>query len=71
MACDDATTTSDALLAAVQGPLKVASDAGSVEQHALSDLIKADQYTRAKCASTGRRRGLRFNRLTPDGTVQD
>lgn len=71
MACDDATAASDALNAAIQGPAKVSSDAGSVEQHPLSELIRADQYMASKCAASKRRRGLRFTRLIPDGAVQD
>lgn len=70
MPCEDATAASDALTAAIAGPAEVSSDAGTVKQHSLSDLIKADQYMQAKCSSTGTRRGLRFNRLIPGGTVQ-
>lgn len=70
MACDDTTTASTVLVAALQAPAKVSGDAGSVEQHALSDLIKVHQYLAAQCAATSGRRGLRFSRLVPDGTVQ-
>lgn len=66
----DSTAVSAALVSAAQGPLKVAGDAGSVEQHTLDELIKADQYLAAKDAASKGRRGLRFTRLIPDGTVQ-
>lgn len=71
MACQDSTAASDALNAAIVGPAKVASDAGSVEQHPLPDLIEADRYLSAKCSGANKRRGLRFNRLIPSGTVLD
>lgn len=70
MPCEDATAASEALTAAIAGPKKVESDAGSVEQHAISELIEADRYQAAKCAAVNGRRGLRFTRLIPDGTVQ-
>jgi len=50
-----------------QGPAKVASDAGSVEQHSLSEQIEADKYLSAKEAVQKTRRGLRFNKLVPPG----
>jgi hypothetical protein len=42
---------------------------GSVEKHRLSDQIAADQYTRATKAVKRRRRGIRFSRAIPPGTV--
>lgn len=50
-----------------QAPAKVASDAGSVEQHKLSEQIEADRYLAAKEAAKSKRRGLRFNKLVPPG----
>lgn len=50
-----------------QGPAKVAGDAGSVEQHPLSEQIEADKYLSAKEAVQKKRRGLRFNKLVPPG----
>ena len=50
-----------------QGPAKVASDAGSVEQHNLADQIEADKYLASKEAAKTKSRGLRFNKLVPPG----
>lgn len=50
-----------------QGPAKAAGDAGSVEQHSLSEQIEADKYLAAKEAAKNKRRGLRFNKLVPPG----
>jgi hypothetical protein len=50
-----------------QGPAKVASDAGTVEQHPLSDQIEADRYLASKEATGKTKRGLRFNKLVPPG----
>ena len=48
-----------------QGPAKAAGDAGSVEQHPLSEQIAADKYLASKKAARSRSRGLRFNKLVP------
>jgi hypothetical protein len=69
MACDEAIISSDAIVKALAGPAKAASDGHSAEQHKLMDLIEADRYIRSKCASMNKRRGLRFTRLVPEGTV--
>ncbi|MFN9436032.1 MAG: hypothetical protein ACK6DC_14000 [Planctomycetota bacterium] len=50
-----------------QGPAKAAGDAGSVEQHKLSDQIAADRYLESKEAAKSKRRGLAFNKLVPPG----
>ena len=52
-----------------EGPAKVAGDAGSVEQHDLSDQIGADRYLCSKEAAKSKNRGLRFNKLAPPGTA--
>jgi hypothetical protein len=52
-----------------EGPAKVSGDAGSVEQHELTDQIEADRYLRSKEAAESKKRGLRFNKLVPPGTV--
>ena len=51
------------------GPAKAAGDAGSVEQHSLTEQIEADRYLAAKQALQQKRRGLQFNKLVPPGTV--
>ena len=50
-----------------QGPAKAAGDAGSVEQHKLSEQIEADKYLASKEAAKLKRRGLQFNKLVPPG----
>ena len=65
----DAELISDALVSAAQGPKSVASDAGTVVQQSLPDLIAADRYLRAKDAATKARRGLRFTKLIPPGNA--
>jgi len=50
-----------------QGPAKAAGDAGSVEQHKLTDQIEADKYLASKQAAKSKRRGLLFNKLVPPG----
>ena len=47
------------------GPAKASGDAGSVEQHKLSEQIEADRYLAGKEAAKSKRRGLRFNKLVP------
>jgi hypothetical protein len=51
-----------------KGPAKVSGDAGSVEQHPLSEQIEADRYLQSKEAAASKNRGLRFNKLVPPGT---
>jgi hypothetical protein len=50
-----------------QGPAKVSGDAGSVEQHKLTEQIEADRYLQSKNAAKSKSRGLRFNKLVPPG----
>lgn len=50
-----------------QGPAKASGDAGSVEQHKLSDQVDADRYLKSKEAANSKRRGLAFNKLVPPG----
>ena len=59
----------DVILTNAQGPAKAAGDAGSMEQHKLSDQIAADKYLASKDALKSKRRGLVFNKFIPPGTV--
>ena len=52
-----------------QGPAKASGDAGSMEQHKLSDQIAADKYLASKDATKSKRRGLVFNKFVPPGTT--
>ncbi len=57
------------LLETASGPKKVSGDAGSVEQHAISDLIAADKYLSSKEAAKGRGIGIKLSKIEPDGTL--
>ncbi|MEZ6099989.1 MAG: hypothetical protein R3E01_13555 [Pirellulaceae bacterium] len=59
----------DAIRTNAQGPAKAAGDAGSVEQHKLTDQIEADRYLASKEATRSKRRGLVLNKLIPPGTA--
>ncbi len=50
-----------------EGPAKAAGDAGSMEQHKLTDQIAAARYLASKEAAKSKRRGLVFNKLVPPG----
>ena len=63
------TSLEDAIRENATGPAKAAGDAGSVEQHSLTEQIEADRYLAAKQALQQQRRGLQFNKLVPPGTV--
>ena len=57
----------DAILENALGPKKVSGDAGSVEQHSLSDQIAAERFLASKKA-TRQGLGIRLVKLQPDGT---
>ena len=50
-----------------KAPAYASGDAGSVEQHKLTEQIAADKYLASKAAASGKKRGLRFNKLVPPG----
>ncbi|MGE3807694.1 MAG: hypothetical protein AB7K24_23780 [Gemmataceae bacterium] len=52
-----------------EGPSKASGDAGSVEQHKLSEQIEADKYLASKEATKKKTRGLRFSKITPPGAT--
>ncbi|HOM16567.1 MAG TPA: hypothetical protein PLQ00_04520 [Thermoguttaceae bacterium] len=54
---------------AAEGPAQVSGDAGSVEQHKLSELIEADRYLASRESVKQSKRGLRFSKLVPPGTI--
>ncbi|MCS6921495.1 MAG: hypothetical protein SNJ74_11945 [Fimbriimonadaceae bacterium] len=57
----------DTIAENAKGPAKASGDAGSVEQHPLSEQIEADRYLASKEAAKKPQRGLRFNKLVPPG----
>jgi hypothetical protein len=61
----------DKISEVASGPKRVRTDAGEVEAQDVAAMIEADKYLSAKAASasTNKRRGLRFNKLLPPGTI--
>jgi hypothetical protein len=61
----------DKIAETASGPKRVRTDAGEVEAQDVAAMIEADKYLSAKAASSGTntRRGLRFNKLIPPGTI--
>ncbi|HEV56531.1 MAG TPA: hypothetical protein ENN87_03420 [Phycisphaerales bacterium] len=51
------------------GPKRAAGDAGSVEQHGLTDQIAADKYLASKQASQAQGLGIKLAKISPGGTV--
>ena len=67
---DSATSNlKDAILENALGPKKVSGDAGSVEQHSLSDQIAAERFLESKKATRKPGLGIRLTKLSPDGTT--
>jgi hypothetical protein len=50
-----------------KAPAKASGDAGSVEQHKLTDQVEAAKFLASKEAVKKPSRGLRFNKLVPPG----
>jgi len=51
-----------------QGPAQASGDAGSVQQHPLSEQIAADRYLLSKKASRKKGAGLKISKIVPPGT---
>ncbi len=51
------------------GPKRAQGDAGSVEQHDLTDQIEADRYLNSKDAVKKKGLGIKVTRAIPHGTV--
>ncbi len=60
---------SEQLRTNMKAPAKASGDAGSVEQHKLTDQIAADRHLASKDAVNKPKRGLRFNKLVPPGAA--
>lgn len=56
---------SEAIRENAAAPAKASGDAGSVEQHKLSDQIAAAKFLASQEAAKQKQRGLRFNKLVP------
>ena len=59
----------EAISSNAQGPRKASGDAGSVEQHDLTDQIEADRYLNAKKAAKKKGLGIKITRAIPHGTI--
>ena len=60
---------SDSIAEAAKSPKRVQGDAGSVEQHSLSEQIEAYRYLASKNAAKAKNRGLRISKLLPPGSA--
>jgi hypothetical protein len=52
-----------------EGPARVSGDAGTVEQHKLSEQIEADRYLESRKASRAKGLGVKLAKISPGGTV--
>lgn len=60
----------NAIAEALAGPRRASGDAGEVESHSLESLIKMKQFlSSGATAASNKRRGLRFTRFVPDGSM--
>ena len=62
-------TLKETLLENAKRPRRVQGDAGSVEQHSLQDLIAAERFLQSQKAVQHKGLGIRFTKISPDGTV--
>ncbi len=51
------------------GPKRASGDAGSVEQHSITDQIAADKHLASKKAAGSKGLGIKLTKLSPGGTV--
>ena len=61
------TTIEDAIEQNALGPKRVQVANQSVEQQAIADQIKADEYLASKTAAKRPQMGLRFSKIVPPG----
>ena len=57
----------DAIRRAAGGPKSAEADGQRVEQHSLSDLVKADRYLASKEAAKSQGGGIRFRKMIHSG----
>ena len=63
------TTIETAIKDNANGPKRASGDAGSVEQHSLTDQIAADKHLGAKEAMKTKGLGIKLLKISPGGTV--
>ena len=61
------TDLTDAIVKTASGPKSAEVDGQKVEQHSVSDIIKADSYLASKKASRSRNNGLKFTKMSHSG----
>jgi hypothetical protein len=66
---DISVTLKETILENAKSPKRVEGDAGSVEQHSLQDLIAAERFLQSKKAAQSKGLGIRFTKISPDGSV--
>jgi len=63
----------DKISETARNPQRVRTDAGEVQAQSISEQIAADKYLAGRDAVTSaankKRRGLRFNKIIPPGTL--
>ena len=57
----------EAIRRAASGPKSAEADGQRVEQHSLSDLVRADRYLASKEAAKSRGGGIRFRKMIHSG----
>ena len=62
-----ANSLDEAIRRAASGPKSAEADGQRVEQHSLSDLVKADRYLASKEAAKSRGGGIRFRKMIHSG----
>lgn len=63
------TQIEDSIKENATGPKSASGDAGSVEQHSLTDQIAADKHIESKKAMSGKGLGIKLLKIAPGGTV--
>ena len=53
----------------IAGPKSASGDAGSVEQHSLTDQIAADKHLQSKEAMKTKGLGIKLLKISPSGTI--
>lgn len=60
----------DTIEEVASSPKKITGDNGSVEEHSIDDLIKADRYLASKRAKAAGGIGVRFLKIKGPGAIE-
>jgi len=66
----ETTPLDDAIRESAGGPKRASGDAGSVEQHSLTDQIEADRYLNSKAVVKKKLLGIKVTKAIPPGTTE-